>query len=194
MNEQIPEPLSHAALQQILDEHALYINSGGLQGQPADLSLYSIEDFNFSELNLSGVTAQSTLCFRCKFVNTDLSGANFDRTIAPGADFRGANLVKAQFYMADLREACFDTANLTRSEFIKSNLRSASLREANLRAASISESDLNQAIFDGANIEWTSFRDNQDEGASWQDTKGLTEEAKIQQSGAEGDESIGTTG
>ena len=181
MNEQIPEPLSHDALRQILEEHIQYINSGGTQGQAADLSLYSIEDFDFSNLDLSDVPAQSTVFLRCKFINTDLSSANFDRTCALGADFRGANLVKAQFYMADLRAACFDKANLTRSEFIKSDLCSASFRAANLCAVSISESDLNEAIFDGANIEGASFKNNQDKGSSWHNTKGLTEKAKIQQ-------------
>ncbi|MBR8839107.1 MAG: pentapeptide repeat-containing protein [Stigonema ocellatum SAG 48.90 = DSM 106950] len=181
MNQQIAEPLSHNALRQILKEHAFYINSGGTQGQAADLSLYSIENFDFSNLDLSGVPAQSTVFLRCQFINTDLSGANFDRTCAPSADFRGANLVKAQFYMADLRAACFDKANLTRSEFIKSNLCSASFRAANLCAVSISESDLNEAIFDGSDIEWASFKNNQDKGVSWYDTKGLTEKAKIQQ-------------
>ena len=38
MNEENPVLLSHAALQQILDEHTQYMNSSGHRGRPADLS------------------------------------------------------------------------------------------------------------------------------------------------------------
>lgn len=144
----VPKPLSHEALRCILEEHAEYVATQGQQGKEAGLSLYIVEDFDFSGLNLAEIHLYASVFLRCLFVNTDLYYTDFGRTQAPGGNFRGAMLAKATFYKADLRGACFDGASLTSASFLKSDLTGATFRRAELNSTSFSDSDMTGTVFD----------------------------------------------
>ncbi len=141
-------PLSHEALEHILQEHARYVATQGQQGKEAGLSLYIVEDYDFSGLNLAEVHLYASVFLRCRFVNTDLYYTDFGHTQAPGGDFRGAMLAKATFYQADLRGACFDGASLTSASFLKSDLTGATFLGAALNSTSFSDSDMTDTVFD----------------------------------------------
>ncbi len=143
-----PKFLSHEALHFILEEHTVYVATQGKQGKEADLSLYIIEDYDFSNLNLAGVHFYASVFIRCQFVNTDLYYTEFDAAKAPCGNFQGAMLAKASFYEADLSDACFDGAKLTSASFLKSDLMRATFRFAEIDSTSFTDSNLTDAVFD----------------------------------------------
>jgi hypothetical protein len=92
-------------LQKILDDHKLWIESDGVEGERADLI----------GANLRGA---------------NLYGANLIDADLRGADLRGSDLIDADLRGADLRKADLIGANL-----IGANLRGANLYGANLYGA-----------------------------------------------------------
>lgn len=112
-----------------------------------DLSLYIISDFDFSGLNLSGIHAYKTTFHRCRFVSTDLYGADFSHMIAPRADFQQAILAKAVFSEADLSSANFDDANLIQTDFMNCDLRGATFRNADFSGGLVSDCNIEGAVF-----------------------------------------------
>ena len=112
-----------------------------------DLSLYIINGFDFSGLNLSGMHAYKTIFHQCRFVGADLYGADFDETVAQEADFRQATLAKAVFSGADLSGAKFDNANLIQTDFMNCNLKGATFRDADFSGGLVSDCNIEEAIF-----------------------------------------------
>ena len=55
MDQQEPQFLTKDGVLHMLDAHARYLASGGKEGAQADLSLYAIEDFDFSGWDLHDV-------------------------------------------------------------------------------------------------------------------------------------------
>jgi len=142
-----PETLDNETLQRMMDEHMRYVHAHHGSGPDIDLSLYIISDFDFSGLNLDGMHAYKTTFHRCRFVDTDLSTADFGYTVAPGADFRGATLVKAVFYGADVSGANFDGANLIQTDFMHCDLRGATFRDADFSGGLVSDCNTEGAVF-----------------------------------------------
>jgi uncharacterized protein YjbI with pentapeptide repeats len=157
------EYLTHDRLRRLLEERA--------RGQDVDLSLYAIEDFDFSGLDLHDVAWFKSALLHCRFEGADLSGGRFSQTQAPEGDFRRANLVKAEFYEADLSGAVFDGARLGRAFFNRCFLRGATFRRADLHDASFQGCDLTAAVFDEADLERVTFRHCRLEGVSWAGVK-----------------------
>lgn len=157
MDKQEPQFLTKDEVLQILEAQARYLASGGKAGVQADLSLYIIEDFDFSGWDLQDVHISNSILTRCRFIGTTLVGADFDQTRAPEADFRNAILVKAEVHETDLHGTCFDGADMARATVIASNLCGATFRHANLLGATFLECDLRKADFDGVNLDGTRF-------------------------------------
>jgi len=105
-------------LKNILDQHQLWIQTNGKQGNCADLT----------GENLTG---------------ENLWGANLR-----GADLTGSNLSYANLRRADLRRADLRRANLTRANLRDANLEGANLLDANLKAAFLEGADLTGTILD----------------------------------------------
>ena len=149
----VPEPLDNKTLQHMIEEQIRKDDSkygvGNGLGLPVleDLSLYIISDFDFSGLNLSGIYAQKTTFHRCRFVGTDLYGADFSHTIAPGANFQRAILAKAVFSQANLIGANFDDANLIQTDFMNCDLRRATFHNADFSGGLVSDCNTEGAIF-----------------------------------------------
>ncbi len=141
-------PLSHEALEHMLEEHAKYVATRGRQGKEVGLSLFIVEDYDFSGLDLAQAHFYASAFVRCRFVNTDLYYTDFDSAQAPGGDFQGAMLAKATFYQADLRGACFDGASLTSASFLESDLTGATFLGAELNSTSFTGSDMTDTVFD----------------------------------------------
>lgn len=146
--------LDNETLTQMLESHARYHASARQDGQEregeeAQLSLFSISDFDFSGLSLYDIHhIYNTTFHRCRFRGTDLFGVVFDEIAAPAADFREALLAKAEFYRADLRDANFDNANLLRVFFLNCDLRGATFRGADLSCAGFTGNEIEGAVFD----------------------------------------------
>ena len=90
----------------ILDQHRIWVESGGDEGTKADLS-----GVNLETADLTGVNLQGALLQRANLRNTDLSMANLKGASLMqadlcnanllGAELRGANLMGAQLYGAE---------------------------------------------------------------------------------------------
>lgn len=90
----------------ILDQHKIWVESGGDEGTKADLSGVNLENADLTGVNLQGAVLQ-----RANLRNADLAMANLkgatlvqaDLTSANllGAELRGANLMGAQLYGAE---------------------------------------------------------------------------------------------
>jgi hypothetical protein len=104
-------------LEEILDNHKLWLSSNGENGERADLRYADLSYADLSYANLSSADLRSA----------DLSSADLR-----SADLSSANLRSANLRSADLRSADLSSANLR-----SANLRSADLRSANLRSANL---------------------------------------------------------
>lgn len=93
-------------LDEIVEDHRAWVESGGKLGRKADLA-------------------------RANFEGADLMGAELQ-----GANLLRANLQGADLLLADLRGACLIEADLTEANLVSTNLRGASLAGANLSTAS----------------------------------------------------------
>ena len=149
----VPDPLDNETLQHMIDEqiHKIDAKHGLGHGLSLpvleDLSLYIISDFDFSGLNLQGIHAHRTTFHRCRFVGTDLYGADFDETAARGADFRRATLAKAVFSEADLSGANFNRAILIQTSFMNCDLQRATFRDADFSGGLVSDCNTEGAVF-----------------------------------------------
>jgi uncharacterized protein YjbI with pentapeptide repeats len=98
-------PIPRLKLEEILQQHELWVDSGGKEGARADLSCANLE-------------------------GADLAGANLQ-----GADLQKANLKKAVLSLADLRGAVLFQANLEEADVLGTELQGASLQHAILVTA-----------------------------------------------------------
>ena len=116
-------------LRRILDAHQLWLNTGGIQGTPADLANY-----DFRGLNLTGALLKKA----------NLEGANFQRANLADADLREARLKGANFFGADLTGTDFRDADLRKADLADSRgLALLRLARANLADCLLPEDQRN---------------------------------------------------
>ena len=108
---------SKQELDKILDNHKLWLSSGGEKGERANLSYADLRSANLS--------------------SADLRSANL----------RSANLSYADLRSANLRSANLSYANLSSANLSYANLSSANLSYANLSSANLSSADLDYSAF-----------------------------------------------
>ncbi|HJZ62804.1 MAG TPA: pentapeptide repeat-containing protein [Candidatus Acidoferrum sp.] len=87
-------------LASILDQHKIWVESGGDEGTKADLSGVNLENADLTGVNLQGAILQ-----RANLRNADLSMANLKGTTLARADLTGANLLGAELRGANLMGA-----------------------------------------------------------------------------------------
>ncbi len=124
------------SIQIILDKHKKWVESGGKQGECANL-----REANLSGANLEGADLQGAKLFNASLWGAHLSGVNFR-----GADLRKAILYGAELGGSDLREANIEKAYLQKAVLNGANLHKANLRRADLHGANLLEANLKEAI------------------------------------------------
>ena len=169
-----PTLLNRESLCSMLEKQLAYQASEGKLGQRVDLSVYIIEDYDFSGIDLSSIFAIDSTFYRCKFVNCDLYSTIFTKSKFIEVDFTGANLGKTEFCRVKARNACFDNTNCGSAEFDEADLSGTTFRNANLNGASFVDCDLTNAIFDGAKLTWLSTGGNN----KWDNTSFLNIEGE----------------
>ena len=117
------EKITEEELREILEQHKLWLDSNGKEGERADLF-----DANLTGANLYGVD----------LTRADLTGANL----------RFANLYRAKLYGANLSDADLSDADLTGANLTFAILRCANLSNANLSDADLSYANLTDTILD----------------------------------------------
>ena len=108
-------------IKKILEQHKIWLSSGGEEGTQADLSSADLSSADLRDANLSNADLS----------NADLRDANLSNADLSNADLSGA----------DLRDAYLRDANLSGAD-----LRDAYLRDANLSGADLRDAYLAQAI------------------------------------------------
>ena len=103
------------SINEILEQHKLWIDTNGNQGERATLS------------------------------KADLSGANLFEADLSKADLSGANLSGAYLFRANLSEADLSKADLSEADLSEADLSGANLSEADLSEANLSKADLSGA-------------------------------------------------
>ena len=87
-------------LAEVLDQHRLWVESGGETGTKADLC-----GVNLAKADLTGVNLQGASLHRAKLCGADLSMANLRGASLAQADLRGANLLGTELRGANLMGA-----------------------------------------------------------------------------------------
>ena len=129
-------------LAEILDQHKLWVESGGESGAKADLS-----GVNLSKADLTGVNLQGAHLHRTNLVGADLSMANLRGASLVRADMRNANLLGTELRGANLMGAnAYGADGLWFGRLGGTNLFDAVLPE------SISAVDSSKAIGDATKI------------------------------------------
>src|SRR5262249_36009223 len=84
----------------ILDQHKIWVESGGDEGTKADLS-----GVNLANADLTGVNLQGAVLQRASLRNADLAMANLKGATLVQADMTGTNLLGAELRSANLMGA-----------------------------------------------------------------------------------------
>lgn len=128
-------------------------------GTKVDLSDMSLDDIQFSNLDLRGAI----------FKNSSLQRCIFRKVALEGADFEGANLANVNFNNSVLRNANFQSTNLNSSRFVK-----CVLNNANFRGVTFKMALLNDVYALGTNFRECAFESTSIEALTYDsDTLGL---------------------
>jgi len=182
-----PPSISDYGLGKILKDHKKWLESGGEQGQRADLSEASLRGADLREAdlrqailrgadlrqadlfkaNLSGADLRVANLREVSLSSADLSNADLSQADLTGAylyhvdlrraDLSGASLLGAELLLANLAGANLAEADLTQADLIVTNLTGADLTEVNLTWANLNDVDLDRADFSRAQTAWTVF-------------------------------------
>jgi hypothetical protein len=131
-----------SVLNQILDQHKLWIESSGVQGERAYLVGANLRDANLTRADLE---------------DANLTGAYLEGAYLLGANLTGADLEGAYLRDANLRDAYLVGANLRDANLIGADLEDANLRDANLIGAYLEGAYLTYANLTGANLSYVNL-------------------------------------
>ena len=142
--------IDQETLASILEQHQLWIESGGENGKRADLYGKDLIGMKLGRANLRRANLR-----RAKLYGADLYGANLDGADLYEADLYEANLCRASLIGANLIGANLIGANLIGASLIETKLDGADLCGANLRGAIIEGTSFDEVNLDGANLDGT---------------------------------------
>jgi len=129
-------------LDECLDLHKLWVNSGGRGGLQANRSFsdfrgQDIVEADFTKAILPQSNFENVNCTGIIFRKADLSGSTFRNALLSSADLRVSRLTRA-----DLRNARLDKANMLGTDLSGANLEGATLRGVNLSGANLHRTNL----------------------------------------------------
>ncbi len=124
-------------LEECLEQHKTWVNSGGKTGQQAqrphsDFRGQELAEVDFTRAVLPQSNFENVDCTSTVFRKADLSGATFKSALLSSADMRVSRLNKA-----DMRNARMDKTNLLGADLSGANLEGATLRGVNLHGANL---------------------------------------------------------
>lgn len=162
-------PVDGPELQQVLQAHLRWTESGGTDGARAvlrecDLSYYDLRGVVLAGANLKGSDLTGCYLAEADLHGADLTGAvlnqaNLHKAILFGAQFSEARLQGADLSGAELSSANFVSAQMQEANLSDAALDGCNLRDANLTRAALRGANLTGANFKGANLENASFAD-----------------------------------
>jgi len=129
-------------LDDCLDLHKAWVNSGGRSGQQArrpnsDFRGQQIAEADFTKAILPQSNFEGVNCTSTVFRKADLSGSTFRNALMSSADLRVSRLTKA-----DMRNSRLDKANMLGTDLSGANLEGATMRGVNLSGANLTRANL----------------------------------------------------
>ena len=152
-------------LAEILASHSLWVSSGEVLGERANLGGANLKGADLRGASLQGAflrdaDLRGAGLRDANLLGANLQGANLKGAILESADIRSANLRDANLSDANLSDANLRDASLRDASLLGTDLLGADLRGANLRGAILDGANLRGAILDGANLDGAIFTEN----------------------------------
>jgi len=127
---------------QMLQDHALWVQSAAAQGKRAALEGEDLSCQSFTEAELSNAVLR-----RCDLSGSDCTGARLQSADLRNAELIGCTLIDSNMALARLRHATFRGCR-----FDRANLKGADLAGADLSEAKLGDADLTGANLLGARL------------------------------------------
>jgi len=139
--------ITKADLDQILQDHKLWVESNGIKGNMAHLVWAHLEGAYLIRAQLYMANLTGAYLTGADLTRANLMGAQLSR-----ADLTGAHLTEADLSGAHLTGANLTGANLSRARLDAANMYEAKLNRAHLYGAYLTEADLSGADLRGADL------------------------------------------
>ena len=148
-------------LQQILDDHKLWLESGSNQGKRADLQGTDLQGANLQETDLQEAGLRRADLRGAYLWRADLRGADLHKANLLGANSPGADLCEADLRGAILRGAILQGADLRKADLRGADLQGADLRGVDLQEAYLREANFREAELWGVKLEGAKYNPEQ---------------------------------
>lgn len=150
--------LTPDAVQHILQEHALWLSSGGRNGRRANFRNANLRGVNLSQAHLAEASLRGADLSGSNLSGSDLHGADLSEAFLSHADLRSTNLTAAIVTHVDMRTAAFEGAVMQGADLSGSSLAGANLAGLDFAGAVMQDTDLNGANLSQANLSGTNLR------------------------------------
>ena len=150
-------------LPELLEEHTLWVATGGMSGHQLDLSGYDLRDVvDLRQFPLTAIEAVGANFLAQDLRRAELQSANFDRADFRDCDMRGADLRGSTFKYAMLTRADLGGTKICPLEFKNEDgsswFKRPDLSGANLRFCSFEDADLRDCILMGVDLSNANLR------------------------------------
>lgn len=140
-------------LKKVLELHEIWMHSGGLKGERADLSSTDLSGKYLENVDLTDAIMRHSNLRSANMKNSDLTGADLRYANMRGANLSGANMTNSYLTGAILAGASLTNADLRNADMRFTDLRGSILKGADLTHADIKGADTKSANLAGAHIE-----------------------------------------
>ncbi|EIA0836629.1 P-loop NTPase fold protein [Vibrio parahaemolyticus] len=131
-----------------------FYKSNFLRAELKNASMFNVE---ISESNCRSISLEKTVLNKCKFIDSDFTGANLKYSNFESLDFEGCDFTRVNFSFSQLNGKDFSNMNLSDSILYKCDLSGtkmigSDLSNANLSYSILSDCDMSAAILYGADL------------------------------------------
>jgi formylglycine-generating enzyme required for sulfatase activity/uncharacterized protein YjbI with pentapeptide repeats len=135
-----------------LEQHQLWLTSGGKAGSRASFSLENLTGLNLEKINLT-----NTILYQTDFSFSNLESAILVDGWACAGIFESANISHTDFTKSELIASIFKNATGNNARFVRANIREASFESASLIDADFQECICLKTDFNNANLSGVNF-------------------------------------
>jgi uncharacterized protein YjbI with pentapeptide repeats len=164
------ERLDQEIFSQILQAHALWLNSEGKEGRRANLKDTDLRHISFQGANLVQASLRGVNLDGVDLRGAMLQEADFTEAKLVGSNLSGLELRRVNFASAHLDRAVLEQADVSYCNFLNAHLNEANLRGANMERSILRQVQSARADFTGANLRDANGRESNFTAAKFHDT------------------------
>ena len=151
-------PINQTQLDDKMDDHELWLQTGGAQGAKLVLIDYNISNLNLADRDLSLAIFDTSLIVAANFENTILSQASFDGIVdGTNAIFTNCTVDKADFSSSFMPGAVFNYAKVANTNFSNATIYDVKMTEVKGLDINFSDADLTNSVCPRANFTGSNF-------------------------------------